>query len=248
MLTAEGTRPSARRRREGAVVEHGQEQSTLSALKAIDLSINLKDPDFNCQRRPHKVRACPSSSSSTPVSPLRLGRLRPACRAPGWAVLQGWRRRLLFVALYEGLAIVCSSWGMARDPGDGLAHASVMGVAASAIAVLWNLLFTTLFERWKRHCGRGRSLARRAAHAIGFEGGLLIVCAPVCLVVRHQPVGIAADNLGLLLFFLVYTSSTTGASTAASACPRAPPLSPAAHIHLTCPSPAAWSGSAPRSS
>lgn len=148
-----------------------------------------------------------SSSSSTPVSSSAAGLAAAGLPRPWLGSLQGWRRRLLFVALYEGLAIVCSSWGMAQISGDGLAHASVMGVAASAIAVLWNLLFNTLFERWEaRQPVRGRSLARRAAHAIGFEGGLLIVFVP--LFAWWFGISLWESllmDLGLLLFFLVYT-------------------------------------------
>ena len=54
----------------------------------------------------------------------------------------------------------------------------------SVIAVVWNLLFNTLFEAWEsRQARRGRSLARRIAHAVGFEGldnGIdFIRCYPV---------------------------------------------------------------------
>lgn len=146
---------------------------------------------------------------STPLPPSSPTVPTVAPRAPraGWVVLQGWRRRLVFVSCYEGLAIVCSSWGLAQMSGDGLGHAGVMGVASSAIAVLWNLVFNALFERWEaRQAVRGRSFARRAAHAVGFEGGLLLFFVPLFAwwfeVSLWQSL---VMDVGLLVFFLLYT-------------------------------------------
>ncbi|MBV8618945.1 MAG: PACE efflux transporter [Curvibacter sp.] len=121
--------------------------------------------------------------------------------------MQGWRRRLLYVSVFEGLAIVCTSHGLAHMAGDGLGHAAVMGAASSLIAVLWNLIFNGLFERWERRQSvKGRSVARRIAHACGFEGGLLLIFVP--LFAWWFGVSLWTSflmDLGLLLFFLVYT-------------------------------------------
>jgi len=140
---------------------------------------------------------------AAPAPPERPGR----AQRPLWFALQGWRRRVVFVSCYEGLAIVCSSIGLAQMSGDGLGHAGVMGLASSAIAVLWNLIFNTLFERWEaRQVVRGRSFRRRAAHALGFEGGLLLTFVPLFAwwfeVSLWQSL---VMDVGLLVFFLLYT-------------------------------------------
>lgn len=56
----------------------------------------------------------------------------------------------------------------------------VMAVAASVIAICWNLSFNHLFEKWgsEPDC-QGRSVLRRVVHAIGFEGGLALVLIPL---------------------------------------------------------------------
>jgi len=128
--------------------------------------------------------------------------------APAWLTpLQGWRRRVVYVSCYEGLAIVCTSIGLAQMSGDGLGHAGVMGLASSAIAVIWNLAFNALFERWEaRQTRRGRGFARRVAHAVGFEGGLLLTFVP--LFAWWFEVSLWQSflmDLGLLVFFLIYT-------------------------------------------
>jgi len=89
--------------------------------------------------------------------------------------LQGWRRKLLFVVSFEIMAISCSSLGLALMSQQSVSHASAMGVTCSAIAVAWNWIFNSLFEKWEsRQASKDRTLLRRAAHALGFEIPLLV--------------------------------------------------------------------------
>lgn len=121
--------------------------------------------------------------------------------------MQGIRRRIVYVTLYELIAIAATSVGLAALSDSSLARAGVAGVASSAVAIVWNVVFNTLFERWEaRQTVRGRSLARRAAHAIGFEGGLVVTLVPLFawwldITLWHA----LMLDLGLLLFFLGYT-------------------------------------------
>ena len=120
--------------------------------------------------------------------------------------LQGPKRRVIYVALYETIAILAASL-MFMAIGQSAGHSGGMAVAASAIAILWNVTFNTLFEKWEaRQAVRGRSIARRIAHAIGFEGGLALVLIP--LMAWWFGVSLWEATLmeaGLLVFFLVYT-------------------------------------------
>ena len=123
--------------------------------------------------------------------------------------MQGLRRRVVFVVLYEGIAVASTSLGLAAVSGgaDHLASASFVAVGSSAIAIVWNLAFNWIFERWEaRQPVRGRSLGRRIAHALGFEGGLAVMLIP--LVSWGLGVTLAEAfllDLGLLGFFLFYT-------------------------------------------
>jgi uncharacterized membrane protein len=121
--------------------------------------------------------------------------------------MQGLKRRVIYITLYEGLAIVAASAGLSLMSGQGLGHSGPLAVVASVIAVIWNLVFNALFERWEsRRAVRGRSVKRRIAHAIGFEGGLVAFLVPVFawwldVTLWHALV----MDLGLVVFFLVYT-------------------------------------------
>jgi uncharacterized membrane protein len=121
--------------------------------------------------------------------------------------MQGIQRKIVYVTLYEAIAIVCASFGLVVLFGQGLMASGVLSIAASAIAVIWNLVFNTLFERWEsRQRTVGRSVARRVAHAIGFEGGLAALLVPLFAWWLGVSLWEAlVMDFGLLVFFLVYT-------------------------------------------
>lgn len=121
--------------------------------------------------------------------------------------MQGIQRKIVYVGLYEAIAIVCASIGLAALSGAGAGKSTALAAATSVIAVVWNLLFNTLFEAWEsRQARRGRSLARRIAHAVGFEGGLAAILVP--LFAWWLGIGLWEALLfdaALLVFFLAYT-------------------------------------------
>lgn len=116
-------------------------------------------------------------------------------------------RRVVYISLYEAIAIVIVSLGLHAMTGGGLLHASALAVMTSAVAVVWNLVFNHAFEWWEaRQAVRGRSIARRVAHAVGFEGGLVALLVP--LMAWWLDVSLLEAllmDVGLVVFFLVYT-------------------------------------------
>ena len=127
--------------------------------------------------------------------------------APLWFYLRGRRRRVIYVALYELIAIAAATAGLALVAGQSAGHSGVVAVAASAIAIVWNIVFNWAFERWEaRQSVKGRSVRRRIAHAIGFEGGLVFILVPLFAwwfqVTLWQAL---IMDLGLVVFFLCYT-------------------------------------------
>ncbi|HNT39850.1 MAG TPA: PACE efflux transporter [Rubrivivax sp.] len=129
-----------------------------------------------------------------------------SARPPLLFSFQGPWRRVFYVGVYEALAIVVVTLALLAGRQD-LPTASGLAIGSSAIAVTWNWVFNVFFERWEaRQPVRGRSAARRIAHAIGFEGGLTIWLVP--FMAWWLDVGLWAAlllDLAMLLFFLVYT-------------------------------------------
>jgi uncharacterized membrane protein len=121
--------------------------------------------------------------------------------------VQGLKRKVVYVTLYEGFAILFASIGLAGLSGEGATKSTLLAVMASAIAIVWNLGYNTVFEAWEsRQAVRGRSVRRRIAHAIGFEGGLAAILVPVFAWWLGVSLWQALlFDAALLVFFLVYT-------------------------------------------
>lgn len=121
--------------------------------------------------------------------------------------MQGLMRRVVYVGLYEAIAVVAAGTALAFMSGQGLMHSGALAVVMSGVAVIWNVVFNHFFERWEsRQAVRGRSFARRAAHALGFEVGLLLLLVPVIAWWLEVSLWQALwMDIGMALFFLGYT-------------------------------------------
>lgn len=121
--------------------------------------------------------------------------------------LSGLKRRIFHAAAFEMLAILLASGLMTlaqlASPSQGLMLSAVL----SLIAMTWNMAFNALFERWEaRQPDRQRTVKRRLAHTVGFECGLVLWTVPVIAWLLEMTWWQAlVTDLGLMLFFLVYT-------------------------------------------
>ncbi|MNE62766.1 Bacterial Transmembrane Pair family protein [compost metagenome] len=87
-----------------------------------------------------------------------------------------------------------------------LAHMGALTLMFSTVAMLWNMLFNSLFDRAQRSLGFQRTLPVRLAHAVLFELGLIVALVP--LAAWWLSIGLVEAfllDIGLLLFFLPYT-------------------------------------------
>lgn len=139
------------------------------------------------------------------------------------------KRRVLQAVLYEVFAIAFVGPVLSFAFDKPATSTLALAVVLSSIALAWNYLFNAMFEAWEsRQAVRGRSFARRLAHGIGFEGGLVVILVPVMALWLDIP-AIAAfwANVGLLAFFFFYAIAFTWAfdrifGLPASAAPRDP--------------------------
>jgi len=115
-------------------------------------------------------------------------------------------RRVVQAILYELFAVAFVSPVLSIAFDEPPASSFGLAVVLSAIALTWNYMFNAIFERWEaRQPVRGRSFARRLAHGLGFEGGLVVILVPVmALWLRISLLAAFVANLGLLVFFFVY--------------------------------------------
>ncbi|MCK0196818.1 PACE efflux transporter [Ancylobacter sp. 6x-1] len=121
--------------------------------------------------------------------------------------LNPWLRRLIYVVVFEALAIILASLGLTLLSGAPVAETGPVTAITSGIAVAWNFAFNAVFEAWEaRQVVRGRSLARRLAHAAGFELGLTALIVPLfAWWLGVTLIEALMYDLTLVVFFLVYT-------------------------------------------
>lgn len=116
------------------------------------------------------------------------------------------KERFFHALAFELLAIaVCAPLG-AWLLGYPLAHIGLLTLMISLIAMSWNMVFNTLFDRAQRRLGFDRTLAARAVHAIIFEVGLVLAIVP--LAAWWLDIGLWEAfvlDIGIALFFLPYT-------------------------------------------
>ena len=121
--------------------------------------------------------------------------------------MQGIWRHVVYISLYEVVAIGLAGLGLMLMSGKSLLDSGSLAIATSSVAVVWNLVFNTFFERWEaRQKTTGRSVKRRVLHAVSFELGLIVMLVP--LIAWWLGVSLwqaLVMDMALVVFFLVYT-------------------------------------------
>ncbi len=88
-------------------------------------------------------------------------------------------RKIIYAILFEAGGILVGGATLILMSDAGAARSLSLSAFGACIAMLWSLLFNTVFEAWEaRQTTRGRSTPRRIAHAILFEGGLVLILLP----------------------------------------------------------------------
>lgn len=64
--------------------------------------------------------------------------------------MQGVKRKLVYVSLFEVFGMTFSTLGLALLSGTSPGSTGPLAVIITTIAVTWNFIYTTLFERWER--------------------------------------------------------------------------------------------------
>ncbi|GAA0311312.1 PACE efflux transporter [Psychrobacter aestuarii] len=117
------------------------------------------------------------------------------------------KRRIVYVVAFELLAIVLSTLILIKLSHGDASESLLLAIIVSLAAVIWNFLYNIAFEAWEsRRRQTQRTLWTRSIHAVGFEGGLVVICLPLYMIWYDVSLVQAfMMEVALLLFFLVYT-------------------------------------------
>ncbi|MGV6394775.1 multidrug/biocide efflux PACE transporter [Pseudomonas caspiana] len=116
------------------------------------------------------------------------------------------RERALHALLFELIGVLLFAPLLAWLMGHSLAKMGAMTVMISTVAMLWNMLYNAMFDRLRRKLGFNLTIGARIAHALLFEGGLILVIVP--LAAWWLSISLLQAfwlDIGLLLLFLPYT-------------------------------------------
>jgi uncharacterized membrane protein len=115
-------------------------------------------------------------------------------------------RRVVQALLYEAIAVVLVVPVLSLYFNEPMGSTLGLAVLMSTIALVWSYVFNGWFERWEvRQPVKGRSLARRLMHGLGFEGGLVVLLVPLMAYwLQTSLLAAFIADLGVLAFFFVY--------------------------------------------
>ena len=120
--------------------------------------------------------------------------------------LKSTQERFLHALGFELLALMICAPLLAWAFDYPLAQVGALSLVVSLIAMLWNMVFNTLFDGAQRRMGFARNFGARVVHATLFEVGLILAVVP--LAAWWLSIGLWAAlvlDIGLVLFFLPYT-------------------------------------------
>lgn len=116
------------------------------------------------------------------------------------------RERFFHALAFELIAIaLCAPLG-AWLLGYSLGHMGLLTLMVSLIAMAWNMVFNSVFDRAQKRLGFARNLAARVVHSVLFEIGLILAVVP--LAAWWLAIGLweaLVLDIGIVLFFLPYT-------------------------------------------
>jgi len=119
---------------------------------------------------------------------------------------KSFAERFFHALAFEVLAIIISAPALTLLTGVSMAHAGLLTLMISLIAMVWNMVFNALFDRMTRRFGPVRTFGTRVIHAVSFEAGLVVIVVPVAA--WWLDMGLLDAfllDMGLILFFLPYT-------------------------------------------
>ena len=119
---------------------------------------------------------------------------------------KSFAERCFQAVTFEVLAIIISAPLLVWLMGVPIAHAGLLTLMISLLAMTWNVIFNALFDKLERRLGLVRTFRVRAVHAVAFEAGLIVTVVPLAAWwLDISLLDAFLLDIGVVLFFLPYT-------------------------------------------
>ncbi|OKB66204.1 Na(+)-translocating NADH-quinone reductase subunit E [Serratia marcescens] len=114
--------------------------------------------------------------------------------------------RIVHAVGFEAIAVmICAplgAWLLNRS----MVQVGALAVMLSTVAMVWNMVYNTVFDRLWPVSRVARNLKVRALHAVGFEAGFILIGVPIAAWMLSISWAQAFMlEIGFFLFFLPYT-------------------------------------------
>lgn len=94
--------------------------------------------------------------------------------------MQGIKRKIVYVAAFEVIGLSISTLWLSWLSGSPANSTGPLALMITTIAVIWNLIYNTVFEAWeRRQPSPARTVLRRIVHAFGFQLTLVVYLIPL---------------------------------------------------------------------
>ncbi|MGM3192589.1 multidrug/biocide efflux PACE transporter [Dickeya dadantii subsp. dieffenbachiae] len=117
-----------------------------------------------------------------------------------------FRERMVHAIGFEVMALlICAPIG-AWVLGRSILQVGALSIMLSSVAMIWNVVYNSLFDRLWPVSRVRRGLWVRMGHALGFEGGFILIGLPLAAWMLNLTLWQALMvEIGFFLFFLPYT-------------------------------------------
>lgn len=107
---------------------------------------------------------------------------------------------------FEGLALLICTPLLVWITGRPALEMGAVTLGISLLALSWNVIFNSLFDRLKARLQWTDGGWTRVVHSLLFEGGLIILAVPlIAALMKISLLEAFILDIGVLLFFLPYT-------------------------------------------
>ncbi|NPE60995.1 multidrug/biocide efflux PACE transporter [Dickeya dadantii] len=117
-----------------------------------------------------------------------------------------FRERMVHAIGFEVMALlICAPIG-AWVLGRSILQVGALSIMLSSVAMIWNVVYNSVFDRLWPVSRVRRGLWVRMGHALGFEGGFILIGLPLAAWMLNITLWQALMvEIGFFLFFLPYT-------------------------------------------
>lgn len=116
------------------------------------------------------------------------------------------KRRWIHALSYEGILLLIMTLALSYVFEIPMELTGSLGLIMAIISVFWNMIYNNLFEKFEHYLKLQRGIWVRVLHAIGFEGGLLLISVPlIAYILKLTFWNALLLDMSITLCILIYT-------------------------------------------